>query len=268
MKRLLTALMLTAACGDDSPGSDVGDTADTQETPDTPDAPEEVDSADAADGADTADSASPDVDPDAQPDTASPDTLDTTGSLDTEVANPDIDEVVDTDDTGPEDTADPSDTTLADTAPDDTSSSDTGPTDTASPDTTPPERVVLIPGFCPSTPTAPGLYRGTLAGNLNDIAGACGASASGRDGAIRVELQPGQTLRATYRHAGDGVLYLLDSCPVVGSCLAGSDDTSSGAESLTFTWTGGAMNPVYLVLDAFELEGPQTFELDLEVTGP
>lgn len=261
MKKLLTALLLTAACSDDSaPGSDVNDTPETVDTADAPDTPDTVD---------TAETSSSDAEPDTQLDTGSPDiapdTSDTAGPPDTEVSNPDI---VDTSDTALDDTFDVDDTVSNDTSPD-TGPDDTTVADTTPPtDTTPPERVAILPGFCPSTPTAPGLYRGTLAGNLNDIAGACGVSAPGRDGSIRVELQPGQTLRATYRHAGDGVLYLLDNCPVVPSCFVGSDDTSTGAETLSYTWNGAVMNPVYLVLDAFELAGPQTFELDLEVTGP
>lgn len=267
MKRLLTALLLTAACGDDP--TTTPDGADTAETPDTSDTIETSDTNDSAEadstGADTADLTTPDVENDTLADTLSdtgaPDTEpDTTGELDTEVSTPDLSEVVDTADTTPDDTD------LTDLGPADTTPTDTTPADTDT-DTTP-ERVAILPGFCPSTATPSGLYRGTLAGNLNDVGSACGLTASGRDGSIRVELQPGQTLRATYRHAGDGVLYLLDNCPVVASCLAGSDDTSSGAESLSFTWTGATMNPVYLFLDAFELDGPQTFELDLEITGP
>lgn len=128
------------------------------------------------------------------------------------------------------------------------------------------ERQAILAGFCPSTVTPPGRYRGTLAGNLNDIAGACGRSAPGRDGALRVSLEPGQTLRAAYRHAGDGVLYLLGSCPVVASCVASADATSSGLETLEYTHTGTDTGRYYLVLDSDDLAGPQTFELDLEIT--
>lgn len=129
-------------------------------------------------------------------------------------------------------------------------------------------RTTVLASFCPSMSmsTPAGFYRGTLGSNLNDIAGACGLSAPGRDGSLRVEVAPGQTLRAVYRHDGDGILYLLDSCPVVGSCLAGSDTSSSGPE--TIEWTNGAATPnsVFLVLDSDSLAGPQTFELDLFLT--
>lgn len=129
-------------------------------------------------------------------------------------------------------------------------------------------RSTLVPGFCPSAVTAPGLYRGTLASNLNDIATAsCVGATPGRDGAVRIELAPGETVRATYRHAGDGVLYLLDSCPVTSSCLVGSDDASSGAEAIEWTNDGAETNAVYVVLDSAALDGPQTFELDLFVSG-
>ncbi|MDQ3031093.1 MAG: hypothetical protein M3Y87_01650 [Myxococcota bacterium] len=133
-------------------------------------------------------------------------------------------------------------------------------------------RTVILPGFCPATATVPGLYRGTLASNLNDFDGISGcagvSSAPGRDGALRVELAAGQTLSATYRHAGDGILYLLDRCPVPSTCLAGSDASLSGAESVTWTNDDATTNTVYLVLDSDSLAAPQTFELDLDVTGP
>ncbi|MCB9597163.1 MAG: hypothetical protein H6719_30850 [Sandaracinaceae bacterium] len=141
--------------------------------------------------------------------------------------------------------------------------SDAGPTGT---DAGMVVRTAILPGFCPSSPTAAGFYRGTLASNTNDIAGACTVSGPGRDGAVRVELAHGQTVRAVYRHAGDGVLYILDSCPVVGSCLDSSDSSISGAETVEYTNTGDTTNPVYVVLDSDSLSGPQTFELDLYVT--
>jgi hypothetical protein len=122
--------------------------------------------------------------------------------------------------------------------------------------------------FCPSMATAAGLYRGTLASNLNDIDGACGVAAPGRDGSLRVMLSPGQTLVASYRHAGDGIVYLLERCPVVASCVASADATSSGAETLRYTHTGAVAAPFYLVLDSDSIGGPQTFEVDLELTGP
>lgn len=127
-------------------------------------------------------------------------------------------------------------------------------------------RRTLFAEFCPSTVTGAGLYRGTLASNLNDIAGACTVTAPGRDGTVRVMLAPGQTLTATYRHAGDGILYLLERCPVVGSCVASADSSSSGAETLRYTNTGSAAAPYSLVLDSDSTSGPQTFELDLEIT--
>lgn len=143
---------------------------------------------------------------------------------------------------------------------------DAGPAPT--PDAGAPMRTTIFPAFCPSASTSAGYYRGTLASNLNDVAGACGVTAPGRDGAVRVEVASGQTLRARYRHAGDGAIYLLDSCPVVASCLAGADASLSGEESLEWTNSGGASNPVYVILDSDSISGPQTFELDLELIGP
>jgi hypothetical protein len=124
----------------------------------------------------------------------------------------------------------------------------------------------VLPSYCPTTLTEPGLYRGTLASNTNDVSSACGVTAVGGDGSLRVAVPAGATLRAVYTHAGDGVLYLLDTCPVLGSCLgSGRDATSSGAETLEWTNTSGATNEVFVYLDSFELGGAQTFELDLFV---
>jgi hypothetical protein len=124
----------------------------------------------------------------------------------------------------------------------------------------------VLPSYCPTTLTEPGLYRGTLASNTNDVSSACGVTAVGGDGSLRVAVPAGATLRAVYTHAGDGVLYLLDACPVLGSCLgSGRDATSSGAETLEWTNTSGATNEVFVYLDSFELGGAQTFELDLFV---
>jgi len=119
--------------------------------------------------------------------------------------------------------------------------------------------------------TAPGFYRGTLASNTNDIpsVSGCGSlSVPGRDGSVRIELAPGATVRATYRHAGDGALYILDRCPVQSSCLDGSDSSLSGAETVEWTNTGSETNTIYVVMDSDALTSPQTFELDLFVTGP
>ena len=138
--------------------------------------------------------------------------------------------------------------------------------DAFSVDDAPVTRRSLIADFCPSTVTSAGLYRGTLASNLNDIAGACTVTAPGRDGSVRVMLAPGQSLTATYRHAGDGIVYLLERCPVVASCVASADASSSGAETLRYTNSGSAAAPYYLVLDSDSTGDPQTFELDLEIT--
>lgn len=128
------------------------------------------------------------------------------------------------------------------------------------------ERRGVLPDFCPSNPTPVGFYRGTLEYRLNEYSSVCGLYAPGRDGFIRVEVEPGQTLRAVYRHAQNGVLYLLDNCPVLSSCLDWSDRSTSGAEEVVWTNTGYEMNPVYLGLDSTALSGPQTFELDIYLT--
>ena len=75
-------------------------------------------------------------------------------------------------------------------------------TDTDS-DSEEPVRTSVTLEYCPSSPTAPGYYEGSTASNLNDIASStCIGSAPGRDGAVRVELTPGDTVTATYTLAG------------------------------------------------------------------
>jgi hypothetical protein len=161
------------------------------------------------------------------------------------------------------DVADASDASTPDDAGSDGGSdagTDAGTTDAGT------TRRSVLPSFCPSGVTEPGLYRGTLASNTNDVSSACGVTAVGGDGSLRVAVPAGATLRAVYTHAGDGVIYLLDTCPVLGSCLGtGRDASSSGAETLEWTNTSGATNEVFVYLDSFELGGPQTFELDLFV---
>ena len=251
--RSLSFLVLAsvAGCGDSDPkASDTPDVTDTSDAAETL-APDVADVDVLPDGEPDIDALEPDIALDTD---VSAEVADTTGPTDTT----DVLDATDTTDTT--DVLDSADTVEPDTT--DTASDVTPPTDTT------PTRLNLNADFCPSTPTLAGLYRGTLASNLNDIGGACGLVAPGRDGAVRVELQPGQTVRAAFRHAGDGVLYLLDSCPVVGSCLASSDGSSSGEETLEWTHTGASMNPVYIILDSDDLGGGQTFELDLEITGP
>lgn len=150
---------------------------------------------------------------------------------------------------------------------DDASVEDAG-ADAGAPDAGPMRRRLLVQ-YCPSSgTTAPGAYEGTLATNTNDVTGSCGgASAPGRDGAVRIELPGRATLTATFRHAGDGILSLVDSCPALPTCLASGTSSAAGR---TLTWTNPAdtTNPVHLILDSGALTGPQSFELDLEITGP
>lgn len=127
------------------------------------------------------------------------------------------------------------------------------------------ERTTLTPQFCPGTPTIPGLYEGTLALNLNDVSGCGGIAAPGRDGAVRIELAAGATVTATMRHEGDGILYILDNCPVVGSCLDSSDTGTTSAEQVSYTNGTTQTNPIYVILDSHSLAGAQAFELDLAV---
>ena len=83
---------------------------------------------------------------------------------------------------------------------------------------------------------------------------------------MRLELEPGASVSATLRHAGDGALYILDACPVVSSCLDSSDQSLAGAETVSYTNDTGITNIVYVILDSDDLAGPQTFELDLSVS--
>ena len=64
---------------------------------------------------------------------------------------------------------------------------------------------------------------------------------------------------------GDGVLYILDSCPVTSSCLDGADSYEDQAETVSWTNDGSEVNPVYVVLDNFELVTMGGFILDLSV---
>lgn len=163
------------------------------------------------------------------------------------------------------DVVDASDASMPDDAGSDAGASSDAGSDAGTIDAGGTRRSVL-PSYCPPALTEPGLYRGTLASSTNDVSSACGVTAVGGDGSLRVAVPGGATLRVVYTHAGDGVLYLLDTCPVLGSCLgSGRDATSSGAETLEWTNTGGATNEVFVYLDSFELGGAQTFELDLFV---
>ncbi len=131
-----------------------------------------------------------------------------------------------------------------------------------------PTRQTIWPAWCPSTSTAPGLYQGTLALNLNDIYDVgCVGPAAGRDGGLRVVVAPGETVTAHYTStAGDGVLYILDACPVLTSCLEASDVAGfAGEESVSWTNQGGVDNPVYVILDNFDLAGSGQFTVDLFV---
>lgn len=187
-----------------------------------------------------------------EPTDSDPDT-----GTDTEVDTSDADtNDVDTDDVGTDDVdTDDADTDDVDTEPD---------TDA---DTTPVPRTTLNLQFCPSTVTAPGAYQGSLGSNLNDIASAsCIGATPGRDGAVRVELAPGETVSATFNvEFGDAILYILDSCPVVSSCLDGSDASSSSPETVEWTNDGSQTNPVYIVLDTAELDNNGSFVLDVDI---
>jgi hypothetical protein len=82
-----------------------------------------------------------------------------------------------------------------------------------------------------------------------------------------VELAPGETLSATYNStSGDAILYILDACPVVTSCLDGADDSASGSETVQWTNDGSETNPVYIILDNAELASSGPFIFDFGIT--
>lgn len=270
MRAIATGLalaLLVVACGDDpddaASGADThqDDVTDTSVADDT--ALSDASGADTAAPTDTApaDTAPPaDIEPADVGDTATP--TDTGPADTTDTATPP--------DTEPADTTDaavPADTEPADTA-------DTAASDTATADTAEPTRQNLILDYCPSQTslTPPGYYKGTTAGT-NDFSNVlCVGAAGGADGALRVEVPVGATLTVTYTSTKDGVLFLLKSCPVLSSCLAGADATGpGGAETITWTNTTGAVVLPTIVLDndddpdAFGLDGGP-FTLDVFVT--
>ncbi|MFT7579294.1 MAG: hypothetical protein ACI9MR_000958 [Myxococcota bacterium] len=197
-------------------------------------------------------------------------TEDTAGAVDTTVEDSSGPDSAMADTTG--DTADDEDTVLLE----DTAADTTAESDTTMDDTTDPPRTNLILRYCggADTATTPGAYRGTTAGGLNDFSeSACGGTAFGADGSVRVEVGAGETLTATYISTADGILYILDNCPVFGSCLDRSDGTGEGGvETVSWTNTAGTSNAVHLILDNDDdgefLPDGGTFTLDIAVTAP
>ncbi|TNE84829.1 MAG: hypothetical protein EP330_27890 [Deltaproteobacteria bacterium] len=128
----------------------------------------------------------------------------------------------------------------------------------------------MWPGdYCLSEPTLrPGAYSGTLASNLNDFSAVCGsAQAEGREGSVIVDVPAGQTLTVDYRSVGaDAVLYFLETCPVMSSCLDLADNTGDGGvETLSWQNTGGTTVSVHVFLDNWSSLSGGAFELDIDV---
>ncbi len=258
--RPLLPLLLLAACTPDPTKDPVDtdrvsvDTSDTADTSDTNDTADTSDTAETDSGADTDDTDSP-ADTD---DTDSPaDTDDTDSPADTD----DTDSGADTDDTDSgadtDDTDSPADT-------DDTDS----PADTDDTDAPPGRTSILLGEFCLNEPTlGPGSYQGSLASTLNDFSVGCGQTAAGREGSVKVEVGAGQTLTVSYRATGaDAVLYVLDTCPVMSSCVASADSTGDGGlETASWTNQGGTTATVHVFLDAFDSLSGGAFELDLSI---
>ena len=84
-------------------------------------------------------------------------------------------------------------------------------------------------------------------------------------------MPAGQTLTVAYEYlAGDGVITVLDNCPVLNSCLASADVSATGSETLSWTNTTSTTNTVTLVLDNADdpdpSYGPRGGDFTLDIT--
>ena len=121
-------------------------------------------------------------------------------------------------------------------------------------------------------PIGAGLYYGFLSDYDNDITLPANNATlywptAGRDGFVKVALSAGQTLDITYLlPLFDAQLYLLDDTCDEDNPLAGVDDETENAETLSYTATEAEV--VYVVLDAFVPDQGSVFALDIEITDP
>jgi hypothetical protein len=94
-----------------------------------------------------------------------------------------------------------------------------------------------------------------------------GFLALGLDVSYRVDLPPGCSIAATLRDGADGKnmdlsVYLVSSCfDPRGSCVAGSDSNTIGAESFSYTSEEGGS--YYLMVDSFGNQSCGDYELEI-----
>lgn len=124
---------------------------------------------------------------------------------------------------------------------------------------------------CADAMLAPAVGAGSFAGDLSDTvsdldpAPFCAAPAPGGDGMVKVTLAAGQTLTATASMPdADLVVYALYHCTVPASCVAGSDATVGGTESISYTNTSGVQENLYLVLDSTGLSAGYNLDITLQ----
>jgi len=109
-----------------------------------------------------------------------------------------------------------------------------------------------------------GNYVGDLNGfsNILDPGPFGGPDATGPEGLVQIELQPGESLDAAVNMPGhDPVLYVLYNCTVAASLAASSDANSSADEQIVYTNQSPASELVYLVVDGTISTGSYTFDL-------
>jgi hypothetical protein len=83
-----------------------------------------------------------------------------------------------------------------------------------------------------------------------------GYANAGRDVVFFVPLEAGQTVSAVVTADYDAALYIVQDC-IDMVCLAGSDDNLAG-ESETVTYTATAKTTVYIVVDHYSSDGPES----------
>jgi len=97
-----------------------------------------------------------------------------------------------------------------------------------------------------------------------------GFLALGLDVSYRLDLPPGCSIEATLRDGSDGKamdlsIYMVSSCfDPRGTCVAGSDSSTLGAESFSFSSDEGGS--YYLMIDSFGNQNCGDYELEISFT--
>lgn len=115
---------------------------------------------------------------------------------------------------------------------------------------------------------SPGTYHGTFAGLSNSgVNPVCLRYGSlGADTFFKVTLGNAQTMNVRLDPAaGDGQIFLLMDCNNGATCIAGSDDFTGQAETLSFSNSTGQPQTAYLVLALYGENDPKG-EYDLTLT--